>query len=154
MSPRVIRRSVVLAILAVALVACEALTETPPAPTPADFPGIATALAAHGISVGDFVSGEAGCTDADLTPTAIRFRSSGLDQAEPTTLYIYIFRNRESYDRLRGRVDECARAYVTDPEAYGSVEASPYVVAGPGPWAPEFAAALREALVQAAGTGD
>ena len=132
MSPLVARRSVALAVVAVALAACQALSATPPAPTPADFPGIATSLAAHGISVGDFVSGEAGCDDRDLAPTAIRFRASGLDQVEPTTLYVYIFRNRESYEKLRSRVDACARSYVTDPAAYGSVESSPFVVAGPG----------------------
>ena len=31
---------------------------------------------------------------------------------------------------------------------------SPYVLAGQGPWAPSFEAALREALEVAAGTGD
>ena len=47
-------------------------------------------------------------------------------------------------------MDLCARSYVTDPAAYGSVDASPYVMAGPGPWAPDFEDALRKALERAA----
>jgi hypothetical protein len=39
---------------------------------------------------------------------------------------------------------------VAHPEAYASVDATPYVLAGPGPWAPEFEDALGEALGRAA----
>jgi hypothetical protein len=50
-------------------------------------------------------------------------------------------------------IDACARSYVTDPAAYGSIQASPFVLAGPGPWAPQFQDHLRHALVIAAGNG-
>ena len=43
---------------------------------------------------------------------------------------------------------------MTDPETFESVEQSPFVLAGQGPWAPKFKAALREGLEVAAGTGD
>ena len=89
-----------------------------------------------------------------LIPTAIGVDASGLDQAEPVRIHLYIFKDRETFERLRAEVDDCARAFVTDPETYETVEQSPYVLAGQGPWAPEFEAAIRSALEVAAGTGD
>ena len=68
-------------------------------------------------------------------------------------VYLYIFRDRAAFDRHRDAVGPCAEAFVTDPETYEEVEQSPYVVAGQGPWAPGFEAAVREVLEQAAGTG-
>ncbi|HET9345596.1 MAG TPA: hypothetical protein VFO05_07835 [Candidatus Limnocylindrales bacterium] len=146
------------ALLLLAVVAsaagCGALVETPPAPTPADFQGIAADFVKRGIRIDNIVSGDAGCDDVELARTAIGLDAVGLDQTSPTRVYVYIFRNRDAYNRLRQTVDACARSYVTDPEAFASVEESPFVVAGPGPWAPDFHAALRAALVEAAGTGD
>jgi len=89
-----------------------------------------------------------------LNPTAIGLDASGLDQADNVRLYLYIFRNRQVYERLRASVDECARSFVTDPETFESIESSPFVLAGQGPWAPEFKGALRDALTEASGTGD
>ena len=43
---------------------------------------------------------------------------------------------------------------MTDPETFESVETSPYVVAGQGPWAPAFKDNLRAAIVEAAGTAN
>jgi hypothetical protein len=142
--------------LAIAFVAaaCGVLTTTPPAPTPADFQGIASEIVRRGIAIEHIVSGDAGCNDPVLNPTAIGLDASGLDQVETVRLYLYIFRNREVYERLRGAVDECARGFVTDPETFESIESSPFVLAGQGPWAPEFKAALRDALTEASGTGN
>src|SRR5262245_4980859 len=140
--------------LAIVISGCSVLTTTPPAPTPADFQGIATDIVTRGITIDHLVSGDAGCNDPVLNPTAIGLDASGLDQDEPVRLYLYIFRNRDAYDRLRTSIDECARAFVTDPETFESIEASPFVMAGQGPWAPEFKSALRDALTEAAGTGD
>jgi hypothetical protein len=143
-------------LLAVActLTACGTISTTAPAPTPADFQGIATELTTRGIVIDDLVSGDAGCLDPVLIQTAIGVTASGLDQAEPVRLYLYIFRNRASFDRLRATVDSCASEFVTDPETFESIEQSPFVVAGQGPWAPEFEAAVRAALEVAAGTGN
>jgi hypothetical protein len=135
------------------LAGCSVLLETPPPPTPADFAGIAGDMANLGISVDHIVSGDAGCDDPVLRQTAIAFDARGLDQAAPTRVYVYIFRDRDAFERRRQTVDTCARSYATDPAAYQSVEASPYVVAGAGPWGPEFRNAIRAAIVQAAGTG-
>jgi len=126
----------------------------PPAPTPADFQGIAADLAKRGLQIEHVVSGDAGCDDSTLKKTAIGLDAAGLDQATPTRLYIYIFRNRASFDRLRQTVDGCAMSYATDPAAYESFEASPFVVGSAGPWAPDFKAAVRSAMTEAAGTGD
>lgn len=133
--------------------ACSTISTTPPAPTPADFPGITAELANHGIGVNHFVSGDAGCADPVLTPTAIAFDAKGLDQPQDVRIYIYIFRNRAAFERLRASVDDCAASFVTDPETFETIEESPFVVAGQGPWAPEFEGALRDALAEAAGTG-
>ena len=146
-------RTVALLLLAALIAGCGALATTPPAPTPADFPGIASELVRRGIGVERIVSGDAGCDDVELARTAIGIDAEGLDQATQTRVHIYIFRNRETFERLRQTVDACAAQYVTDPEAFESVETSPFVVAGPGPWAPEFKAALRAAIEEVAGTG-
>jgi hypothetical protein len=142
--------------LAVALgfAACGAISTSPPAPTPADFGGIASELAKGGVLVEDVVSGDAGCPDRDLIPTAIRVDAHGLDQTTPVRIYLYIFRNRSSFEKLRERIDTCAKSFVTDPETFESVDQSPFVIAGQGPWGPQFEAALRHGLEVAAGTGD
>lgn len=149
-----VRRVFVLACLVPLLAAaCGLASSSPPAATPADFVGITANLAKRGISVNHFVSGEAGCADPVLTPTAIAFDARGLDQATNVRIYVYIFRNREVFERLRASVDTCAASFVTDPQTFESVEESPYVLAGQGPWGAEFEAALRDGLHEAAGTG-
>ena len=140
--------------LALAVSACGAVSTSPPAPTPADFGGIASELTKQGVRVGNAVSGDAGCTDPELIPTAISLDAEGLDQPAPVRIYLYIFRNRASFEKLRASIDTCARAYVSDPETFESVEQSPYVVAGQGPWSPQFEAAIRHGLEVAAGSGD
>jgi hypothetical protein len=141
-------------VLSIGLAACGALVETAPAPTPADFQGIAADLVQRGVHIDNIVSGDAGCNDQELARTAIGFDAEGLDQEETTRVYVYIFRNREAYERLRESVDACARSYVSDPEAYVSVDRSPYVVASAGPWGRAFREAVRAAITEAAGTGD
>jgi hypothetical protein len=147
-------RSLAAICLLFALAACGTISTSAPAPTPADFQGIAAELTRRSIIIDDLVSGDAGCDDRVLIPTAIGLTASGLDQLEPVRIYLYIFRNRTSFERLRSSIDECARAFVTDPETFETVEQSPFVLAGQGPWASEFETAVREALVEAAGTGD
>jgi hypothetical protein len=136
------------------LVAGCGLTRTSPAPTPADFLGISGAFFARGVSVNQVVAGDAGCADSGLAKTAISFRASGLDQTSPVAVHIYIFGSRASYDKLRAAVDTCAQSYISDPQAFDSVDAPPFVVVGQGPWGPQFNAAIREGLTQAAGNGD
>ena len=153
------RRSLPLAALALEVVlltliaACD-ISTAEPAPTPADFPGIATEITKQQIVIRDIVSGDAGCQDPVLVQTSIGFTVSGLDQTKPVRTYLYIFRNREAYERLRATIDDCARSFVTDPATFESIEQSPFVLAGQGPWAPGFKAGLRAALEVAAGTGD
>lgn len=143
-----------LALAATLLAACDYVETTPPAPTPADFGGIASEFAKRGLHIDDVVSGQPGCDDPVLAPTAIAFQADGLDQATPVEIYLYVFRNRDAYDRLRGTIDTCAQSFVTDPQTFASVEQSPFVLAGQGPWAPEFESVLRQGLEIAAGTGD
>jgi hypothetical protein len=148
-------RTVAAALAALVLVAaCGSVSVTPPAPTPADINGIASELTQRGLTLDHLVSGDAGCDDPVLVRTAIAFDASGLDQADPVRLRIYIFRDREAFDRLRASVDFCASSFVTDVETYESIAQSPYVLAAQGPWPPKFKAAVREALEVAAGTGD
>ena len=151
------RRSLPLAALALAIAlvsACGTISTTAPAPTPADFQGIASEFTKRGIAIDHLVSGDAGCQDPTLIPTAIGFTADGLDQTVPSRVYLYIFRNRDAFERLRASIDECARSFVTDPETFETVEQSPFVVAAQGPWGSQFEAALRDALEVAAGTGD
>jgi hypothetical protein len=149
------RRVLPLAALLLTLVgACGTISTAAPEPTPADFEGIAAQLAKQGIALGDVVSGDAGCQDPTLVPTSIGFTAQGIDQAEPVRIHVYIFRNRDAFERLRASIDGCARSFVTDPETYETIEESPFVVAAQGPWAPKFEDGFRMALKAAAGTGD
>ncbi|MEX2183611.1 MAG: hypothetical protein WEC14_04145 [Chloroflexota bacterium] len=151
------RRATIVAALALlgAMVAsgCGISTD-PPAPTPADFQGVATELTKRAIAIDRLVSGDAGCDDPILVPTSIGLDATGIDQAEPVRIHLYIFRNRAAFERLRASVDTCARSFVTDPQTFETIEQSPYVIAGQGPWAPDFEAAVRDALEVAAGTGN
>ena len=141
------------ALLLLLLGACGSISTASPQPTPADFEGIAAELAERGIAIDEVVSGDAGCQDSTLIPTAIGFTAQGLDQAEPGRIHVYIFRNRDAFERLRASVDGCAMSFVTDAETYETIEESPFVVAAQGPWGSAFEAAFREALTAAAGTG-
>jgi len=147
-----LRSAVTAAVAAVIVVGCGSATR-PPSPTPADFIGITQQLGSRGIVARDIVSGDAGCDDRQLAKTAIAFTATGLDQSTPVKTYVYIFRNRDAFERNLDDVDACARSYVTDPAAYEKIEASPYVATGQGPWAPDFRAGLTDALTVAAGTG-
>jgi hypothetical protein len=140
-------------LLAVGLVGCAGMLESPPVPEPAPFPEIAGQLGRFGVDVESWVSGDAGCQDATLSPTAIRFDASGLDQTTPVHMRIYIFRDRDAWERRLSDVDACATAWATDLATFEIVPISPYVVAGQGPWGTQFEAALRQGLTEAAGTG-
>lgn len=142
-----------LAVIALVVAACGVVSSSAPPATPTNFPGITGRLAAARIFVSSYRSGDAGCSDPELVPTAISFEVTGLDQATSLTLYLYVFRNRDAWERHRAQIGPCAQSYVTDPQAFGEIEQSPYIVAGQGPWAPVFEAALRSVLVDAAGTG-
>jgi hypothetical protein len=148
-----LRRSLGLGLAALAVAACSFVETAPPSPTPADFPDTAIELSQRGVLIDHVVSGDAGCDDKVLAPTAIAFDASGLDQATKVRVYLYVFRNRDSFERLRATIDDCARTFVTDPETYESIEQSPFVLAGQGPWGPRFEAALRDGLEVAAGNG-
>jgi len=137
----------------VLLASCGTISRTPPAPTPADFPGLAAILTGSGIHVTNIVSGDAGCPDADLAKTAIGFDASGADQPTPVRVHIFIFRNRSTYTKERAAVDTCATSFVTNPDTFEALDASPFVVAGQGPWTASFRERFRAALVAAAGTG-
>ncbi len=137
----------------VLLAGCGTISTSPPPATPTDFPGLAGRLNVAGIKLADWVSGDPGCDDPELAKAAIRFEARGLDQAEPVTMYLYVFRNADAFERNREAVPPCAAAFVTDPATFEQVEQSPYVLASQGPWAPAFEAALRATLEAAAGTG-
>ncbi len=151
MSP--VRRALSALLLSVLVAGCGVVSTTPPVPSPAGFTDIANGLASRGIRIDHVVSGDAGCTDPDLIPTAIGLDAAGLDQGSIVRLHLFIFRNRASFEKLRETVDTCAQSFVTDPQTFESIDESPYVLAGQGPWGQQFEAALRDGLKVAAGDG-
>jgi hypothetical protein len=147
-------RQLVLAWIGAAILAgCGALTVSPPVPGPESFPEFSSQLGRVGIDVANWTSGDDGCDDPSLSPTAIRFEASGLDQTTPVTLRIYIFRNRDAWEKRGADVDSCVAEWADDPASFVIVPTSPYYLAGQGPWPPGFAAAVRAALTAAAGNG-
>lgn len=135
---------------ALLLAGCSALQGHPPEPTPLDFGGIAGQIALQGIAVDRPVSGDAGCQDPTLIPTAIGLDVSGLGVTSPLRARIYIFGNKAAYDRRRADVDSCVAAWATDPGTVEFVDASPFVLAIQGPVPAAFKAALVRALTTAA----
>jgi len=144
---------ILVGLLALLLAGCGARVSELPSPSPANFPGIVSALSDAGIVVSDQVSGDAGCKDAQLVPTAISFTAVGLDQLAPVRIHIYIFADAATWSRLSSSVSQCALSFVTDPATYDSVDPSPYVAAGQGPWGTKFQDTLRQVLTTAAGDG-
>ena len=144
--------AILAALLVVMLAGCGRSTAVP-VPSPADFTEMTNQMTRLGVTVLDIVSGDAGCADRTLGPTAIAFTASGLDQVQPVRIRVYVFADRATWQRLAGSVASCARSYVTDPATYESLAPSPFVVSGQGPWAPGFAAALKTAFTGAAGNG-
>jgi hypothetical protein len=138
----------------VLLAGCSSLVEARPTPTPLDFGGIQGTLAHAGIALTNTVSGDAGCSDPNLIPTAIGFDASGLGVTTPVRLRIYIFADRNAWQRRQPDVDACIAAWAMDAATIETIGQSPYVVAGQGPWPAAFKTALAAALKEAAGNGD
>ena len=133
------------------LAACGAFRGAAPSPSPADFGVFATELLARGVTVSNVVSGDPGCDDASLAPTAIAFKASGRDQPTAVQVRVYLFRDDAAFERRRADVDTCVTAWATDPATFELVDAMPYVLAGQGPWGEQFKIALRAAIRNAAG---
>jgi hypothetical protein len=147
------RRAGLPIVLCLVLAGCSSVLGSPPVPDPEPFPGIAGQLGRFGVDVASWTSGDDGCDDPTLSATAIRFVASGLDETEPLVLRIYIFRNRDAWERRLADVDACAASWADDPATFVLIQQSPYVLAGQGPWAPQFEAAARKGLQEAAGSG-
>ena len=85
---------VVLAVVVgVGVAGCSSLVEGRPTPTPQDFGGLVEDLRTAGIVVTNPTSGDAGCTDPNLVPTAIGFEATGPGLTAPVRVRVYIFRN-------------------------------------------------------------
>jgi hypothetical protein len=139
--------------LTLVLAGCAGVLQSPPVPDPEAFPGITGQLGRFGVEVLNWTAGDPGCDDPTLSPTSIRFDAKGLDQLAPVQLRIYIFRNREAWDRRLADVDACVQEWAPDPATFEILQVSPYVLAGQGPWPPEFDAAVRQGIEEAAGSG-
>ena len=118
-----------------------------------DFPSIAGEIAQRGIVIEEIASGDAGCKDPSLIPTAIGFNARGLGISSPIRLRVYIFRTGETFDRRRPDIEPCVAAWASDPATIEFIDARPFVLVGQGPWPDAFKAALRAALTSAAGNG-
>jgi len=139
--------------LAWAIAGCGNVLQSAPTPDPEAFPGIAGQLGRVGVDVLNWTSGDPGCDDPTLSPTSIRFEAQGLDQATPVQMRIYIFRNRDAWEKRQPDVDSCVAQWADDPSTFQIVSVSPYILAGQGPWPPGFSSAIRAALTAGAGTG-
>jgi hypothetical protein len=122
----------------------------PAGPTPLDFGGIVNQLTLQGLTVERPTSGDAGCSDPTIIPTAIGFDLSGLGVTAPIRARIYIFGDTTAYDRRRVDVDACVAAWSTVPAAIEFIDASPFVLVVQGPVPAAFKAALVRAITTAA----
>jgi hypothetical protein len=143
----------ILLLLSISLAGCADVLQSPPTPNPEPFPGITSQLGRFGVDVLTWTAGDPGCDDPSLSPTAIRFEAQGLDQPTPVQLRIYIFRNREAFDRRKADVETCVAAWAEDLPTFEILNESPYVLAGQGPWPPGFEDGIRKGLKESAGNG-
>ena len=146
-------RGFALGIACVVLAGCSTLLQPSPEPTPMDFPSLLGELAGRGLALGHITSGDAGCHDPTLIPTAIGFDAAGLGVTTPIRLRIYIFGTGEIFDRRRPDVDSCVAEWAQDPATVEFIDAKPFVLAGQGPWPAAFKDAIRAGLTAAAGNG-
>ena len=152
--PSTLARIAALALAAgLVLTGCSTIEQGPPSPTPLDFPGMSGEFSRVGITVSDWRSGDDGCGDATLAPTAVAFRATGAGVTTPVPLRVYIFKDKAAWTRRSADVDTCVAAWATDPATVELIDVSPYVLAGQGPWPESFKTALRAAITRAAGTG-
>jgi hypothetical protein len=147
------RLAAIVLFASIALAGCGDVLQSPPTPNPEPFPGITGQLGRFGVNVLSWTAGDPGCDDPSLSPTAIRFEAAGLDQPTPVQLRIYIFRNREAFDRRKSDVESCVAAWAEDPASFEILNESPYVLAGQGPWPPGFEDGIRKGLKESAGNG-
>ena len=102
--------------LVLVVAGCGTISTSPPAPTPADFQGIATELTSATIAIDDIVSGDAGCDDRALIPTAIGFdgQRPGPGRARCGSTCTSSATGPRSRS-CAPAIDACARSFVTDP---------------------------------------
>jgi hypothetical protein len=143
----------VLGVVALLVAGCSDLGGQPPQPTPQDFSGIAGQLQLQGLTIDRVISGDAGCSDARLIPTAIGFDVSGLGVASPIRARVFLFANDAAYQRRRPDVDTCTAAWSSDPANVEFVDVSPFVLVVQGPIPQAFKAALVRTITIAAGRG-
>ena len=150
---RTILARALLALAALTFGGCSTLGGATPAPTPQDFPGIADQLALQGLTVGQPRSGDPGCSDSTLAPTAIAFDLSGLGVTSPIRARVFLFADDAAYQRRRADVDTCTAAWATDPANVEFIDESPFVLVIQGPIPAPFKAAVVRALTTASGRG-
>jgi len=117
-SPRILT----LCFVAFLVAGCSYVETTPPPPTPADFGDTVTRFVTRGVQIDHVVSGDAGCKDKALAPTAIAFNASGLDQATPVRIYLYRFADRATFERLRATRADPRRHHRRGIGAIGTTE--------------------------------
>ena len=94
--PRRLVPGLVMLLVTLVVAGCNYVETVPPSPSPADFQGVATELAKRGIKIDHVVSGDAGCTDKVLAPTArlVRRRPASTRRDRPD-LPVHVRRPRD-----------------------------------------------------------
>ena len=142
-------RSLGLGLVVLLVAGCSYVETTPPPPTPADFRGSpASSSSAASSSTASSRATPAATTRSSARPPS-RSTRRGSTRRPRSGSTCTSSGNRATFERLRATIDACARTYVTDPQTYESVEQSPFVMAGQGPWG----RAVRGGPAQGAGGG-
>src|SRR3954447_2971769 len=89
----VLARALVVPLALLAIAGCGQLLRTEPPATPTDFPGITGRLKVEGITLSEWVSGDAGRSHPTLVPASIGFRAIALAHEPPVKVYLYINRD-------------------------------------------------------------
>ena len=131
------------ALLAVLVVAgCSYVETVPLRRRPARLPGDRQRARRRRHQDRHVVSGDAGCTDQVLAPTARSFDARAWTRDDRPDLPVHVRRPGDLSSACARRSTLARSSFVTDPETYESVEQSPFVLAGQGPWGTAFEAAL------------
>lgn len=130
----------------------------PPVPnTPVPATDVFQELALAGASTVNLVSGDPGCSDANMIPYAIHAQVKMPPGAAATSdVYLFTWANRAGWTRGAVAFESCRSEFAAGSKAAGrpvdEIDMSPYRMFGAG-WSPALKTALTQALTKAAGDG-
>lgn len=150
--PGVRRRS--LALLVAPLVVASCYNFATPSYHPGEARDLVTAVARHGVTIGNAIPGDSACDDAGLVPNAMHLAVTDPADGAARDVWIYSFRERY-WDASEAQVDACQAAFEgAHPGVTVTRVDIPLYRAFGAEWSDELERDLRAGLSEAAQAGE